>query len=165
MASSGSRSLLCLDLWISGSMSKLLSAGLSMSLLMMFIELLPKVSETTWPSWMFDTVRRFFSLDIKLVSLNRDRIRSRSCLVARGGIKLPAMRSCLNKSAIHFMSLWSVFLPRIALTYLGWANVMLQEFSSTTCSCVTLICATFHYVLCLSEAKGMVIDMKELSKD
>src|SRR5450756_321447 len=43
-----------------------------------------------------------------------------------GGIKLPATRSCLKRSAIHLASFLSVFLPRIAFTYFGWASVIWQ---------------------------------------
>ena len=42
------------------------------------------------------------------------------------GIKLPETKSCLKMSAIHLASFLSVFLPRIALTYFGWARTILQ---------------------------------------
>lgn len=49
--------------------------------------------------------------------------------MSAGGIKLPATRSCLNRSAIHLASFLSVFFPRIALTYLGWARTIEQSCS------------------------------------
>ena len=43
-----------------------------------------------------------------------------------GGIKLERTKSHLNNSEIHLASRLSVFLPLIALTYLGWVRQTLQ---------------------------------------
>ena len=40
-------------------------------------------------------------------------------LISLGGMKENLIRSCLNKSQIHFESFLSVFFPLIALTYFG----------------------------------------------
>src|SRR5665647_2557533 len=97
---------------------------------MIFIELTPKVSETTLEIIIFETVRefwmRFFSLDLKLMSLNLYRIKSRIWRIDKGGIKLLGTKPCLCKSQSQIESFLSVFLPRIPLTYFGLATTTSQ---------------------------------------
>src|SRR5690625_1029344 len=99
------------------------------------MELTPNVSETTLDIIMLDTVSefctRFFSLVLKLISLNRYRIKSRICRISKGGIKLPGTKPCLCKSQSQTESFISVFLPRMPLTYFGLATTTLQSCSKT----------------------------------